>query len=210
MHTLYYSPGAASMVVHWLLIELGIPHELALVDFESRAQKSPAYLALNPNGVVPTLVIDGRPHTEAAALLVHLADTHPAARLSPPVDAPLRMDFLRWMFHLANVVQPLFRAWWYPHEPAGEGCEEAVHGAARKRIEAEWALIDARLAQHGPCLLGEWPCAADFYLTMLMRWSRNMPRPATAWPHLDALAGRMKALPSFQALYEREGLAEWG
>src|SRR3546814_8919880 len=79
MHTLYYSPGAASMVVHWLLIELAIPHQLSLVDFESRAQKSPAYLELNPHGVVPTLVIDGRPHAEAAALLVHLADTHPEA-----------------------------------------------------------------------------------------------------------------------------------
>jgi glutathione S-transferase len=209
MHTLYYSPGAASMVVHWLLIELGIAHELSLVDFESRAQKSSDYLLLNPSGVVPTLVIDGRPHTEAAALLVHLADTHPAARLSPPVDAPRRMEFLQWMFHLANVVQPLFRMWWYPHEPAGEECEEAVHGATRARIEAEWALVDAHLGQQGPYLLGECPCAADFYLTMLMRWSRNMPKPATAWPRLEALAARMKALPSFQALYEREGLAEW-
>src|SRR3546814_17057361 len=96
MHTLYYSPGAASMVVHWLLIELAIPHQLSLVDFESRAQKSQAYLELNPNGVVPTLVIDGRPHAEAAALLVHLADTHPQARLSPTVDAPRRLDLLQW------------------------------------------------------------------------------------------------------------------
>lgn len=209
MHTLYYSPGAASMAVHWLLIELAIPHELSLVDFESRAQKSPAYLELNPNGVVPTLVIDGRPHAEAAALLVHLADTHPEARLSPPVDAPRRLDFLQWTFHLANVVQPLFRMWWYPHEPAGEGREEAVHAATRARIEAEWARIDGHLAQHGPYLLGDWPCAADFYLTMLMRWSRHMPQPATAWPRLDALAGRMRALPSFRELYAREGLAEW-
>jgi len=209
MHTLYYSPGAASMVVHWLLIELGIAHELSLVDFETRAQKSSAYLALNPKGVVPTLVIDGQPHTEAAALLVHLADTHPAARLSPQVDAPLRLEFLRWMFHLANELQPLFRMWWYPHEPAGEGHEEAVHGATRARIEAEWSLIDAHLDEHGPYLLGESPSVADFYLVMLMRWSRNMPRPATAWPRLEALAGRMKALPSFRALYSREGLAEW-
>src|SRR5690606_14141045 len=119
MHTLYYSPGAASMPVHWLLIELRIAHELSLVDFESRAQKSPGYLALNPSCVVPTLVVDGRPRTEAAALLVHLADAYPEARFSPPPGAPLRMDFLQWMFHLANVVQPLFRMWWYPHEPAG-------------------------------------------------------------------------------------------
>ena len=57
MHTLYYSPGAASMVVHWLLIELGVPHELQLVDTSTGAQKAPEYLALNPNGVLPTLVV---------------------------------------------------------------------------------------------------------------------------------------------------------
>src|SRR3546814_9957781 len=106
-------------------------------------------------------------------MLVHLADMHPEARLSPPVDAPRRLDFLQWTFHLANVVQPLFRMWWYPHEPAGEGREEAVHAATRERIESGWTRIDAHLAQHGPYLLGDWPCAADFYLTMLMRWSRS-------------------------------------
>ena len=51
--------------------------------------------------------------------------------------------------------------------------------------------------------------AADFYLVMLMRWSRNMPKPATDWPHLAALAQRLKSRPSFKLLYEREGLSEW-
>jgi glutathione S-transferase len=44
---------------------------------------------------------------------------------------------------------------------------------------------------------------------MLMRWSRNMPKPATAWPRLAALAQRMAARPSFAELYAREGLSEW-
>jgi glutathione S-transferase len=209
MHTLYYSPGAASLVVHWLLIELDVPHRLQLVDFETRAQKHPDYLALNPNGVVPTLVMDGRPHHEAAALLVHLAETHPDAGFAPKAGVPDRLDFLQWMFNLANAVHPLFRLWWYPHEPAGEGNEDAVHEATRGRIEAAWDRIDAHLATHGPHLLGAAPSVADFYLTMLMRWSRNMPRPATDWQHVDLLARRMKARPSFKVLYEREGLAEW-
>ena len=209
MHTLYYSPGAASMVVHWLLIELDVPHRLQLVDFETRAQKHPDYLALNPNGVVPTLLVHGEPHCEVGALLIHLADTHSGARLAPAAEDHDRFDFLQWMFNLANAVQPLFRLWWYPHEPAGEGNEEAVHEATRGRIEAVWQRIDAHLALRGPYLLGDAPSVADFYLTMLMRWSRNMPRPATDWQHLGLLARRMRARPSFKALYEREGLAEW-
>jgi glutathione S-transferase len=208
-YVLHYAPGAASLVVHWLLLEVGAPHSLALVDTNAGAQKRPEYLALNPNGVVPTLEIDGLPHYEAAALIMHLADAHPAAGLAPASGSAERIDYTQWMFNLANMVQPLFRQWWYPHEPAGEANAEAVLVHVRPRIEAQWDRIDAHLAAHGPCLLGEQPTAADFYLTMLMRWSRNMPKPATEWPHLAALAARLKARPSFAELYRREGLTEW-
>ena len=44
---------------------------------------------------------------------------------------------------------------------------------------------------------------------MLMRWSRNMPRPTDSWPVLHAHAQRMKALPSFKEVYAREGLTDW-
>lgn len=78
------------MLVHWLLIELDVPHTLSLVDLASKAHKHPDYLALNSGGVVPTLVIDGKPHCEAAALAVSLVDAHPVARLAPPFDSPQR------------------------------------------------------------------------------------------------------------------------
>lgn len=208
-YTLHYAPGAASLVVHWVLLELELPHALALVDIKGGAQKQAEYLALNPNGVVPTLLVDGKPHCEAAALIVHLAESHPAHGLAPLPGDPSRMDFLQWMFNLANMVQPLFRQWWYPHEPAGEALAETVLAHVRPRIEAQWDRIDAHLAANGPYLLGDRPSVADFHLVMLMRWSRNMPRPATEWPNLAALAARLKARPSFARLYEREGLTEW-
>jgi glutathione S-transferase len=209
MAILYYSPGAASMLVHWLLIELVIPHELRAVDFASKQQKSADYLALNPSGVVPTLVLDGRPMTEAAAIALYLAEEYPLAKLVPPVEDPAHRDCLQWMFHLAQAVQSLFRIWWYPHEVAGEAQADSARAHVQPRIEAAWDRIDAHLAVKGPYLLGTAPCVADFYLTMLMRWSRNMPKPATEWPHLAAHAVRMKARPSFAALYAAEGLEEW-
>jgi glutathione S-transferase len=56
----------------------------------------------------------------------------------------------------------------------------------------------ARLAAHletgGPFLLGERLSVADFLTTMLMRWSRNMPRPTDTWPALNAHAQRMKGV----------------
>ena len=209
INVLYYAPGSASLLVHWLLIELDVPYELRLVDTAAKQQKSPEYLALNPNGVVPTLVVDGEPRYEAAALAMLLAERHPEAKLAPPAGDPRRADYLQWMFNLANMVQPLFRQWWYPGEPAGEANADALRAHCAPRIEAQWQRIDEHLAKHGPHLLGENISAADFYLTMLMRWSRNMPRPATEWPHLAALAKAMKARPSFARLYAEEGLEEW-
>ncbi len=209
MYALYYSPGAASMAVHWLLIELDVAHDLHRLDLSAGEHKRPEYLALNPSGVVPTLVIDGAPMYEAAAMLLLLADTHPQAGLAPAPHDPQRGAYYQWMLHLANAVQPLFRLWWYPGEVAGEGNTDAVQTHVAPRIEAAWDRLDAHLAGNGPYLLGDTVSAADFYLAMLMRWSRNMPRPAHTWPQLGELAGRMKARPSFKTLYDREGLTEW-
>lgn len=207
--TLYYAPGSASMVVHWVLIELGLPHELHIVDTDARQQKSPEYLALNPSGVVPTLVVDGRPYYECGALIMHLADLFPAAGFSPPPGTPERGAYYQWSFNLANAVQPLLRQWWYAGEVAGEANVATVLATVEKRIEAQWQRIDEHLAARGPYLLGSQLSTADFMLTMLMRWSRRTATPATEWPQLAALAARMKARPSFRTLYAREGLTEW-
>lgn len=207
--TLYGSKSTASLVVHWLLIELGIGHELRMLDFGKREQKSPEYLALNPQGRVPTLVIDGQPLTEAAAIVMHLADLRPQAGLAPAVGTPERAQYYRWVLFCANTLQPAYRDWFYPAEPAGEACIEAAQAHARAKLEAAWQQVADHLAVHGPYLLGEQRSVADFMLTMLMRWSRNMPRPTDTWPALQAHAARMKALPSFAETYRREGLSDW-
>jgi glutathione S-transferase len=160
MNTLYYSPSTASLVVHWLLIELGIPHALHKLDFDKREQKSPEYLAINPAGVVPALALDGDVLTEAAAIVLHLADRHPEAGLAPAVGTPGRGQYYKWMFFMANTLQPAYRAWFYPTEPAGEANVEAVQAAARAKIEAAWQQVDEHLRANGPWLLGAQRSAA--------------------------------------------------
>jgi len=209
MITLYYAPGAASLVVHWLLLELQTPHELRKLDLDAKEHKSPEYLKLNPAGLVPTLLIDGQPVCEAAALVMQLADLHPGAGLAPPLGSLERAHYYQWMFFMANTLQPAYRAWFYPTEPAGEASAAAAKEQARQCIEAAWERVSGHLAAGGPYLLGERISAADFMLTMLMRWSRNMPRPTDGWPALHAYAQRMKSRPSFAELYARERLTEW-
>jgi glutathione S-transferase len=81
--------------------------------------------------------------------------------------------------------------------------------ATRRRIESAWARIDMHLAVQGPYLLGAEFSAADLLLIMLMRWSRNMPQPATDWPALQQYVARMKDRPSWNQLYALEGLRDW-
>lgn len=209
MYTLYWSPGAASLCVHWMLIELGEPHELKRLDLEAGDHRKPEYLTLNPNGLVPTLVVEGKPLYESAALLMLLAERHPQAGLAPPIGNANRGLYTTWMFHLSNTVQSAFRDWFYPDQSGDGGAVEAVKTNARGRIESGWNRVEAQIAAGGPYLVGDRVGAADFLATMLMRWSRNMPKPATQWPAIADYVARMKSRPSFKALYEREGLTEW-
>lgn len=208
MYTLYYAPGSANLVVHLTLLELDAPHTLQCIDIGAGQQRSADYLAINPHGVVPTLVIDGVPHGEAAALTMLLAERHPESALAPTVGSAQRAQYLQWMFYLANSLQPLFRQWFYPgdHLPAAA---DTMKEAARIGIEKCWSNIDAHLAAHAPYMLGEQFSVVDLYALMLMRWSRNMPHPATDWPHLTALATRLKARPSWKQMCDAEGLTEW-
>jgi glutathione S-transferase len=195
------------MVVHWMLIELDIPHQLKLVDTANGEQKSEAYLRLNPAGLVPTLVIDGTPLTEAAALVMHLADSQSIAGLAPALGTVARAQYNQWMFFCANTLQPAYRNWFYPDQAPGG--VDAVKLHTQQTIESAWARVEKHLQSNGPFLLGDKVTAADFLLCMLMRWSRNMPLPAHTLPALGVHASKMKARPSFKLLYQREGLTEW-
>ena len=209
MYTLHYSPGSASMVIHQMLLEIGAPHELKLVDFNARAQHDPAYLKLNPQGVVPTLIIDGRPMAESAAILMMLADRHPEAHLAPAIGTLERDQWYQWMVFLSNNLAATYRFWFYPPDLGAPEHTEANRAALQRKIERVFDRLNAHLAENGPYLLGEEISAADFLLIMQMRWSRNMPRPALEWPALKTFADLMRARASWKALYEREGLTDW-
>src|SRR5258708_3175121 len=71
MLTLYFAPGTSSFAVHIALHEIGVPFEGKPMSFKNDL-RSPAYLALNAEGKVPTLLVDGRPLTEVAAILHYL------------------------------------------------------------------------------------------------------------------------------------------
>ncbi len=203
MYRLYWSPGAASLAVHWMLLELGVPFALERADIDSGQNRSADYLTVNPTGRVPTLIVDGAPVTETAALLMLLAERHPEASLSPPVGSPARAEWLQWMLWLANTLQPPFRLWFYPDDLGGTDRD-----AVRAVIEDCFDHLDARLAGRR-FMIGDSLTTADLLAAMLMRWSRNMPKPATAWPGLAAYLAHIRARPALRELHVAEGLTDW-
>ncbi|WP_233805481.1 glutathione S-transferase family protein [Paraburkholderia sp. HP33-1] len=209
-YVLYYSPGAASMPVHWMLLEMGVPFEARLVDIDTGQQRDPEYLRLNPAGRVPTLVVDGVPRHESAALLMLLAERHADAGLAPAPGSAARAEWFEWMIYLANTLLPAMRDWFYAGSDGDAAGAEAVRALARRRIEEACARLDTHFAGGHAYLAGDQISTADMLALVLMRWTRNMPRPATAgWPHLATYIRRLRALPSYLAVNEREKLTEW-
>lgn len=206
-YTLFYAPGTASMAVHWMLIELGVSFGAEAVDI--KAERSAAYLALNPAGRVPTLVVDGAPVSESAALLMLLAERHPEAGFAPAVGTPQRAAWLEAMLFLANTLSPAMRDWFYAEKDGDPSGAAAVQALARRRIEGAFERLDGMLADGRPFLIGDAISTVDLLATMLMRWSRNMERPATSWPRLGPYVKRMRGRSGFLEVCRREGLTEW-
>jgi glutathione S-transferase len=210
MYTLYYSPGSASMCVHQALIEAHVPYTLELIDLKAGQQRDAAYLQLNPGGVVPTLLIDGTPFVESGALLLTLAMLHPHAGLAPDEGTLARAAFNQWIVYLANSLLPAYRMLFYAADLSAEpGMQASIKASAGTRIEAILTRIDRHLGSHGPYLLGSVFSAADLMLIMLLRWSRNLPKPATQWPSLNLFIELMATRPSWHKLHEIERLSEW-
>jgi glutathione S-transferase len=192
-----------------MLIEMGVPFEAQLVDIKVGAQHADEYRRVNPSGKIPTLVVDGVARGESASLLMLLAERHPAAALAPAPGSVDRGEWLELMIYLANTLLPAMRDWFYAGVDGELAGVDAVKALAARRIEEAWNRLDKHLADGRAYLVGESLSTVDFLAVMLMRWSRNMARPATTWLHLAPYAERLRALPSFIEVNAREGLADW-
>jgi len=211
MLQLLYSPGKANLAPHILLEELGVPFELQLVDTDRAQHRSAEYLKLNPNGLIPVLLDGGLVLYETAAICLHLADTHAAAGLAPPVGSPERAQFYKWLSWMSTTLQPTLIAYYYPERWVDAGNAD---GAAQVKRQAEARIaplldqLEAQLASHtDPWLLGGHYGACDPYALMLCRWTRGFARPARSLPRLGAYLQRLLERPAVRRAIESERLS---
>ncbi len=216
MIALHYFPGNASLIVHIVLRELGVPFELRLVDREHGAHKSAAYLKLNPNGLIPVLEDGPLVLYETGAICLHLSDSHPQARLAPALGTPDRAQLYKWLFWMADTLQPVLIAYFYPDRlvaPGNAASAAEVRAQAQSRAGVLLDQLDAQLAAHGqPWLLGAHFTLLDPYAFVLCRWTRGFSGPASTpareRPHLKPYLERLLSRPAVQQALAAEQLSE--
>jgi glutathione S-transferase len=183
MLTFYFAPGSSSMAPHIALHEIGAPFESRPVSFANNQQRAPEFLALNPEGKVPTLLIDGRPLTEVAAILFYLAKEFPRAGLLP-AGGEAEAQAVSWMSFTAAT----------------------LHGARRQGAEAGravFALADRKLGGRDWAL--DRYSIADIHLFRLYwRFRPLLGAAADELPALNAHYDRMMARPAVRRTIEIE------
>jgi glutathione S-transferase len=184
MLTLYFAPGASSMAVHIALHEIGAPFEGRPMSFKKHELRARDYLAINPEGKVPTLLVDRRPLTEVAAILFYLARRFPDAELLPKGDIEAEAQVISWMSFIAATL--------HPARARGIEYAKEVYGIADRRLgQREWAV-----GRHS---------IADIHLFRLYWRLANSLKPAPGtFPNLTAHYDRMMARPAVRRTCEIE------
>ena len=184
MLTLYMSPGSSSMATHIMLHEIGVDFESRWVSFAKREQHAPEYLALNPDGKVPTLLIDGHSLTEVAATLYYLAKRYPAAGLFPADDLDAEAQIISWMSFIASTIHPARRI-------GVERWKEVFTIAEKRLARQDWTV-------------GRYSIADIHLFRLFWRFFDSVHPARETYPGLCAHYERMMAGPAVRRVLEIE------
>lgn len=212
-YLLHYAPDNASLIVRLVLEEIGAPYRTVLVDRAARAQRSPAYLALNPNGLIPVLETPDGALFETGAILLWLSDRHRA--LAPLPDDPQRGRFLKWLFWVSNTLHADLRLMFYPEILVGTDpqAQAALRETLRSRLRDHLRLLDRIAEDRFDWLSPEQPSTLGYYVVCLMRWMALYPKGADrSWyrlaetPALSHMLAALETRPATLAAVTAEGL----
>ncbi len=185
MLTFYFAPGSSSMAVHIALHETGAPFEARPMSFATKDMQKPEFRAINPNGKVPTLLVDGRVLTEVAGCLFYLARTYPNANLLPVDDPEAEAQVVSWMSFIASAIHP-------------------ARQAGIERAREVWQIADKRLGANEWAVGGRYSIA-DIHLFRLYWRTRDALEPkAGGFANIEAHYQRVMARPAVRKTIEIE------
>ncbi|WP_085025063.1 glutathione S-transferase family protein [Ensifer aridi] len=196
MLKLFYTPGTCSLASHIALEEAGAAYEAHRIDFSKAEQTKPEYLAINPKGRVPALVIDRGILTETPAILAYIAQSFPEARLAP-LDDPF--EFARLQSFLSYLCSTVHVAHAHARRAARWADDPAAHEAMKAKVPQNMAacsdLIE-RAMFAGPFVMGENYSIADPYLFTIASWLEADGVDPARFPKILDHRNRMAARPA--------------
>ena len=199
--TFYYAPFSSATPVVWALAELGVKHRAVKIDLKGAEHKSAEFLKLNPNGKVPTLVVDGTPMFEAVAIMQWLGDRYGVEKkLWPAANEPARMQAMAWStwayVTFGATLGRLFMATSDRLGPEFHNQAQAEH--TRKELDDLLKILDARLAQK-KYLLSDQFSLADLAVSGLCGWAKMNGVPVDSHAHVKAWLASCEDRPAFKA-----------
>lgn len=211
MYTLHYAPDFASMCVHMVLTELGVPFVLSPKSIDAGDLDAPAYRRMHPFGKIPALDTPHGPMFETGAIMLWLADHH--GGLAPAPADPARAAFLSWFVLLNNGIHTTMMDLLHPDYPGGNAAAAHVAPVAHATLREQYAALEAMVVADSPAWLSpEGPPMMAYYLGMLMRWTAAFATepalniPVSDYPALHAVLTAAEARPAAQKVAEVEGL----
>jgi glutathione S-transferase len=183
MITFYFSPGSSSLATHIALNETGAPFEARPLTLQ-QGTRAPDFLKVNPNGKVPTLVVDGTVVTEVAATLLYLARAYPQAGLLP-ADALGEAEAVSWMSFIASTV----------HTATSQGPE---------RIAEVWRIAEQKLKGKDWCVGGKYSIADIHLFRLYWRFKDRFGLKPEEHPSIHAHYERMMQRPAVKKTLEDE------
>lgn len=199
---LFYMPGACSLAPHIVANEAGLDLELVKVDGKTKTTEARQdFLATNPNGYVPALVLgDGELMTEASVLVQYLADQKPESGLMPRAGEMARYRVQQWLAFVATELHKAFGVFFKPNTP------EATKAINREHLAKRLAYVDDRLDGRS-YLMGDAFTAADAYLWTILGWARHVGVDLSSFANIQRYLGTVAARPAVQRALREEGLA---
>lgn len=199
LHT-YYRSSAAYRARIALALK-GINYDPAFVHLvkDGGQQKAPAYRALNPLGLIPTLVDGDAVVPQSLAILEYLEETHPSPALLPAAPAA-RARVRAMALTVACDIHPLnnLRVLNYLRGTLGQG-EEAVKAWIAHWITEGFTALEQMVSGDGRFCWGDAPSFADICLVPQMFNARRFGVDLSAFPRLAAIDAHCQTLDAFQA-----------
>ena len=198
---LYYSPGACSLAPHIIAREAGVPVDLVKVDLATKTTETgDDYLAINPKGAVPALVLeDGTVLTEAAVVIQFLAEAAQRFELLPDHGSFARYRTLEWLNFIATELHKGFGPLWRNDTPA------EMRAIVKETLATKFSFLDRHLAGQN-FLVDDSFRAPDAYAFTTLSWAGFMNIDLARWPNLTAYIERITGRASVRSALAAEGL----